>query len=272
MRLLRSLGNLLSGAVLALVLPLSQANAQECVLYSGLNHCGLGSARVSLTSTGVRVDNGTTTGQDGVAINTGQATNWTAATFVEGDGTSTASRTVLSSVSEGSSTSTATLDQRGDQVSYASTFTGAGSGTTYSLLVYRQGILQASVGGVRSGTIGVISVPNPGWTPYCRPVGQTYNQCINSCIQNRYINCNYCSIPCRNTFHTTPRASCEWRFDVAHPSLRLPDGRIVQGDSIVMSEEVNAPSQYPYLGFDQIRIQTTAKTTLISNESVVSAK
>jgi hypothetical protein len=225
---------------------------------------------VSVGEKGVQVENGSTSGEDGVAIHTGLATNWTAATFIETE--EPESKTVLSSVSEGSTTSTATIEQREESIAYSSTFTGAGDETTYSMLVYNRGVLQAAVGGVRSGGGGVINTrPNPGWTPYCRPIGQSYSRCLNSCRSAGYISCNYCSRPCRNTFNTSPLGACQWRFDLAYPAVSLPDGRVVRADEVVMTEEVHGPTNYPYLGFDQIQLQTTAKATTVTNESVVNA-
>ena len=49
MRLSVNLRAALCTAVLSLVVPLSQAQAQECVKFQDLNHCGIGAATVSAT-------------------------------------------------------------------------------------------------------------------------------------------------------------------------------------------------------------------------------
>ncbi|HYI00403.1 hypothetical protein [Hyalangium sp.] len=262
-----SLGKSLWAAIFTLVLPLAQAQAQECVEFQGVNHCGIGAARLSVTDEGLKAESRDTTGKDGVAIHTGLSSNWTAALFSDNAGKD-AQRTILTSVSEGAPTSTATLDTRGETTTYAATFTGSGQESTYSALLYRDGVLQAAVGGIRSGTPGIVSRPNPGWTPACRPYNQNYNSCISSCYSAGYPNCNYCNTPCRNTFHVTPRGACQWRFDLSATSLQLADGRRVEADELVLNEEVRGAASYPYLGFDQILIQSTAASMTIASESV----
>ncbi|WP_426755299.1 hypothetical protein [Myxococcus sp. Y35] len=244
-------------------------------MFSELNHCGIGKARVTATDAGVKVESESGSGQDGVLIHTGLATNWTAATFSQSDRAE--NRMLFSSVSEGSVTSTATIDSNGQENTYAARFTGAGESTTYSAMVYHQGRLQAAIGGIRNGTIGVYEPGpyNPGPVtnnpPNCRSRYQSVSACLTQCSQMGYWNCNYCYIPCASTFHVTPRASCEWRFQVASPVVRLSDGREVAADEIVLSEEVRGPTSYPYLGFDEIHIQSTARTVEIVSESVVPA-
>lgn len=263
---LRRFASALSPAVLALLLPLSPAQAEDCVRFNALNHCGLGSARVSLADKVLRVDTSSTSGEDGVAIDTGLVTDWTAAAFIETD--EPESKTVLSSVSEGVTTSSATIEQQGEAIAY--TFTGKGENTTYSLRVYSGGNLKASLGGIYGGMTGVISHPSLSykWSPSCRPIGQTYMQCRNTC--HRYGSCDYCSRPCGTGFQNVVLGAPSWRFEVAYPSLTLPDGRVVEGDELVMTEESSGTPASP--GFEQILIQTTAKSVILTDESVVSAK
>jgi hypothetical protein len=232
--------------------------------FQGVNHCAIGSARLSLSEEGLKAQSGGATGQDGVAINLGLTSNWTAGTFSESKGDQ---KTVLTSVSEGSPTSTATITTKGETASYSATFTGSGEQSTYSLLVYNRGVLQAAVGGLQGGVISAQAIPGGNWTPSCRPLGQSYNSCLSSCYSHGYPNCNYCSVPCRNTFHVTPRGACQWRFDVPAQRVQLSSGQVVAADEIVMNEEVQGASSYPYLGFDQILIQSTAASTTITSES-----
>lgn len=285
MRFSRKFEKALWAAVFSLALPLgqAQAQAQECVEFSGLRHCGIGDARLSVTDEGLRVDNESGSGQDGMVIHTGLATSWTAGIFGKSDHPDS-ERTVFSSVSEGSTTSTASLVTEGEKTSYAASFTGAGESTTYSVMIYYQGQLQRAIGGVGNGTIGVHEPgprTNPGSVqPYCRARhydsggrtgAQAERACMNDCVSMGYNTCSYCTRPCTATFNTRPNASCEWRFDVAYPYLELADGSEVLGDQIVLSEEVRGPASYPYLGFDEIHIQSTMKAMQIVSESVVSA-
>ncbi len=269
MRLPQGFGNALWAAVFAFALPFAQAQAHECVEFKGLNHCGIGNAQVSASDDGVKVVSDDASGEGGVVIHTGLAIDWTAGFFSESDAPE--NKMLFSSVSEGSVTSTATVETQGAVRTYAASFTGAGESTTYSVLVYNRGQLQASVGGIRNGTIGGQEPvnPGPGPAPYCRPQYQTQDQCKNECQDQRYGSCDYCRIPCRGVFRTLPDAVCQWRFDVPYRRVVLSDGREVEGDELVLTEEVRGPTSYPYLGFDEIRVQSTARTLQIASESVI---
>ncbi|AKQ63277.1 hypothetical protein A176_000189 [Myxococcus hansupus] len=270
MRLLRQYNNTLWAAVFAFTLPFAQAQAQECVEFKGLNHCGIGNAQVSVSDEGLKVVSDDASGKGGVLIYTGLATSWTAGFFSESDADE--NRMLFSSVSEGSVTSTASVETRGKERTYAGSFTGAGESTTYSVLVYQRGRLQAAVGGIRNGTIGGQEPLEPGpIQPYCRPQYQTQQMCEYDCADRGYGSCNYCRNPCQGTFRTLPDAVCQWRFDVAYGRVMLMDGREVEGDEIVLTEEVRGPTSYPYLGFDEIHVQSTARTLRMVSESVIPA-
>ncbi|MFP2904943.1 hypothetical protein ACLESD_07790 [Pyxidicoccus sp. 3LFB2] len=271
MRLSVNLRAALCTAVLSLVVPLSQAQAQECVKFQDLNHCGIGAAKVSATTRGVRIDVAEGTGKDGVAIQLPAAAAWTAEFASEG-----AQRNLFTAVAEGAPVSTATVDSRAEGTTYSATFTGSGEGTTYSVLAYYQGRLQGAVGGVQSGQQGPVGMMIPGgnWTPSCRPRTQNYNTCLAVCAQNQYSNCNYCSTPCRTYVgfaNAVMNSACSWTFAVSEPGVRLPNGEIVRADRLVLHEEVSGPSNYPYLNFNRIDMQTTARSTLITAESFTPA-
>lgn len=268
MSLLRRFGASLSGAVLALVLPLSQAQAQDCVRLKALNHCGIGAAHLSLTGEGVLVENGSYTGEDGVAIHTGPISGWSAAAFVETDAPE--SKTVLSSVSEGTVTSATVIDQRGESIAFGASFTSAGS-KTYAASVYSEGRFIGIQSGISLGFLGPVTYPSLSyrWSPSCRPIGQTYMQCRNVC--HRYGSCDYCSIPCRNGFNRTAYGAAEWRFALAYSNVKLPDGRVLQGDELVLTEELDNPGTAAPV-CDEIRLQTTAKATTLFESFVVGPK
>ncbi|WP_164021291.1 hypothetical protein [Pyxidicoccus trucidator] len=271
MRLSLNLRAALSAALLALLVPISQAQAQDCVKFQDLNHCGIGAAKVSATEKGVRIDVPQATGKDGVAIHLPSAAAWTAEIVSDG-----AQRNLFTAVAEGEPVSTTTVDSQADRTTYSATFTGSGENTTYSVIAYYNGRLQAAVGGVRSGEQGAVGMMIPGgnWTPSCRPRTQTYDACLSSCYANGYSNCNYCSTPCRPYVgfgNAAANSACFWTLAVAEPAVRLPNGQIVRADRIVLHEEVSGPSNYPYLSFNRIDLQTTARSTVITAESVTPA-
>ncbi len=278
MRLLWNFGTPLWAAVFSLALPLAQAQAQDqdCVTFQDLNHCGVGEAYVSATDEGVRIENGDVSGESGVVIHTGMASHWTAGVFSESDAPEHG-KMLLSSVSEGSMTSTATLVTEDGRAAYSTTFTGAGEESTHSALVYYQGQLQGVMTRLHNGGVNVFEpdepvTPWPPPSPSCRPAYQSWNSCMDQCQSMGYWSCNYCYTPCNYSFSVTPRGQCQWTIDLAHPYVELSDGRILQADRLVLSEEVHGPTNYPYLGFDEIHLQTTANVTQIVSESVTPAK
>ncbi|ATB50733.1 hypothetical protein [Corallococcus macrosporus] len=275
MRLLRSLGNPLLAAVFTLAFPLAQAQAQECVEFKGLNHCGVGDAHISVGDEGVRIETGDTSGESGVVIHTGLARHWGAGVFSESD-TPESGRMLLSSVSEGSTTSTASIMTEDGRVSYAATFTGAGEASTHSALIYYQGQLQHAAMRLANGTTGVttpVGPINPGPTPpACRMPSQSWHACMDQCANAGYWDCNYCNVPCDYQFFVTNRGQCQWTIDLPHSYVALEDGSIIPADRLVLSEEVHGPTNYPYLGFDEIHLQTTANLTQIVSESVTPAE
>jgi len=247
MRLLRMLGNSFRAAVFTLVLPFAQGQAQQCVSYQGLQHCTLGTARLSATDTELKVTNGTTSGKDGVAISTGMAETWTAELTTE-TSVSTAQRTVLTSLSDGSATSTATLQNNGDKLEISATYTGAGTNSTFSALVYRGDTLLASVQGLKNAQVAATD--------------------FNSSRSNKDKGMG----PPKG-FHVTSNGECQWTFTGANWDLQLANGQVVTGaDRLVLREEILGAGSYPYLGFDQILVQTTSQFITIGTESVVKAQ
>lgn len=259
-------GAALSVVVSALTLLPSWAHAQACVEYKGLPHCALGSARLTAAADSLQVQNASTLGKDGVAIHTGSASSWIADSFIETD--DSASNTVLTSVSAGAVTSTASITQDAKGISYASAFAGSGKGATYTVAVYYKGAFQASVSGVSNHVTGVISHPSLSyqWSPSCRPIGQSYSQCMNTC--HRYGTCDFCSRPCRTGIHWNP-TGVKQSFSVPYPELTLANGQTVIGDELVVSPDAPPASSAP---INEVRIQTTAKTTTLTQESVVQAR
>ncbi|MFE8598555.1 hypothetical protein [Archangium violaceum] len=248
MRLLRSLVNPCLAAVFTLVLPLAQAQAQQCMSYRGLNHCALGTARLSLLGSDLRADAGSTSGKDGVAINTGLATAWVADTRLDNSIGSTHSL-LLTSVSDGAPTSTATIQMQGDLETYSATFSGAGAESTFSVLVYRDGVLQTAVGGIRNRQMAVqaqrITDPNDANRTNKHPKPRTQ-------------------------FHVLATGACQWSIEDGPRIFTLPNGKIVQGNQLVLTEEIRGPGSYPYLGFEQILFQSTSKSVTFVDTSVIS--
>lgn len=238
-------------------------SAAECVIFEGLEHCSIGEGRLSLDSdeglTISNIQNGS-----GVSISLTGATNWTGTAWL-GTSHDLRQEALLTAVAEGAATSTATLGLEMDRVDLGATFTGSGDASTFSVFIYRDGVLQAGLGGLENGTIGAISI---GGGPGCRPAGQTENECRVICQANGWP-CGYCSTPCRFGFGTLANSACQWQIAMSVRSWRLSDGTTVEGDTVVLTEEVGAAASYPYLNFDEIQLQGTVGAATFISESVV---
>ncbi|WPB76900.1 hypothetical protein KYC5002_48975 [Archangium violaceum] len=262
-------------ALVALALPLSQSQAQQCVEADGLNVCAIGEAQLKqLDESKLELHNLGDEGKDGAAISLGQATKWTAS-FVPLS-TDDSQRTTFTAVSDGAKISTATSRREGDGRAISATFTGSGADSTYTVRVYLQGELQGEVAGVRSGQTGVLTqaraVNSP---PPCRGYRQSVPACYSQCRAAGFGDCSYCDRECAHAVefqnHRIERiGACEWTID-NQPStpVVLTDGTTVEADRIVLLEEIRAAGSYPYLSFEQILLQASGGTAHLGNQTVV---
>lgn len=269
MRLKRVIGNSFWAAALALTMPaMQEAQAQACVKVNGLDHCELDGATVKETTNGVDVETPDTSGKGGVAIHTGAATDWTAGIFTESDEPD--STTILSSVSEGTTTSTIMVEQSGETIHYSVDFSDksakAGLGRGY-VTVYLNDFIVAP--DVPVHYLGRYPWEGQNGRPMCRPWGLTESGCRNWCHKNGYRDCDFCLRSCNWGFSSALGFS-EWRFDLVYGKVHLPDGSVVVGDKIVIRSEAPTPPA-PAQHFDQVHIRTTAKKLSLSNESAVNA-
>lgn len=271
MRLFRRLAQSSLATLFVLALPLSQAQAEECVTFNGLKHCGLGAAQLVVGEKELQVVSPDGSGKDGVAIFTEGSTVWSAGMRHEPSGLDV-EQTVLTGESEGAAASTATLRTEDGKTAFAATFTAATQETsTYTASVFSGGKLVASVGGVRSGDVGLTRTASRisygGIPPTCTNEG--YSACQQSCRVAGYLNCNYCSIPCRRTFHRGDLGACIWTFQEQRASFTLSQhgaaATVVEGDMVELREEIDPSGSYPYLDFDRILVESTSKVTTLSD-------
>src|SRR5262245_4749357 len=118
------------------------------VVFQGLKHTAVGTAmlRLDAAAGALVVDPLDPGGRDGVAVELGEATHWSARTRVTAD---RARPAMLSwnAMADGVRISTATMRLAGDGVALGASFTG-GTESTYSAQVYRDGRLVGAVGSV----------------------------------------------------------------------------------------------------------------------------
>lgn len=248
---------LLAGLVLA-----APAQAQ-CVPYQGIDHCPVGSAVLSAGSNGLTVSGLGAEGNDGVISRFDPTTFWNAQIALPAGPDST-TETHFSSISAGEVTSELNIAPENGRLHLEATFTGDAATSTYSVLIYKDGILQGSLGGFSgdpgqgkvtgkaSGANGLENVTQrialyvdgiymgqidePWWWPWV-------------------------------SFGIANGGGCIWGLQTVNDvTFSLPDGNNVVGDEVRFMEDVRGPGHYPYLGFEAIETRTTAESFTVVNE------
>jgi hypothetical protein len=80
----KSIGRFLAPAALVLALP-GMALAADCAEIYGIEHCAIGKARLSTTSSGLEVTDFGAAGMDGVSLRLERATSWEMNAEVKGN-------------------------------------------------------------------------------------------------------------------------------------------------------------------------------------------
>ncbi|MCY1078151.1 hypothetical protein [Archangium lansingense] len=274
MRSLRSLGNSYWVALVALVLPVAQSHAQQCVKSEGLSICAIGKAQVrQADETSVLLTNLGAAGTDGASVSLGQATDWTAA--YETSSKDPEQKTTFTAVSDGAAISSTTSVKKGDTREISATFSGSGADSTYMVQAYRQGELVAQVSRIPNGVVAARALPIGGGTgPSCRPYYQTVPDCLANCNVMHYGSCAYCDVRCARPigFHNVRDqallGACRWIIRDAVTPVVLADGTTVEADELVLTEEVRASGSYPYLSFERILFQTSGGSARLGDQTV----
>ena len=243
--------------VLTLLVTAAPVAAEDCASFDGVEHCALGSSTLSQTPEGLSVEGIGDAPENGVALSFGNATSWRAAADARGNGSGTASLRTAA-IADGQTTSTATIQQAGERIELSATYTGAGAQSTYSALVYNDGVFQRGVGGLannqRAAYVDYNDPLNP-WNPY-EPIHwfdwwwwwPWHGWGFDILSTNQ---------------------ACQWTVQLEEPvSFHLADGSQVMGDEIRLVEEVTEPGGYVYLSFDGITAQGDLESLVFTSESV----
>jgi hypothetical protein len=215
------------------------------VVFQGLRHTPVGTATLRLDSANATlvVDPMDPAGGDGVAVELGEATSWSARSRV------TANRTlpaVLSwnAMSDGVSISASSMRLVGDSFEIGASFS-SGSRSTYSAQVYSNGVLVGAAGGVPSSAHIVVPIS------FCHAFGE-----ILDC-------------PITIEFHNTQNVVCLWKTVLKGSApFRLPNGAVLTGNELQLVEEVRPAASYAYLFFNTMLMRSNAHSIAISSETV----
>lgn len=249
---------LFSAFALAAALLAGPALAQDCVEFQGIDHCPVGEATLGLSEDGLVVQN--QGGVSGVSSRFSPTVHWNGQMeFPPG----LPHQTTLSSISGGETTSRLLIEPEGNGFRARATFTGASEQPTYSVLIYRDGVLQGALGGFDGSEPGK-SADRPT-KPATRGDGPQDKVAL-------YVDGIYwgeIDIWWWWDFHffIAPPGGCNWgmSFSQAVP-FQLPNGEQVLGDQVVFAEDVRGDGHYPYLGFESIETATTAPGFTITDE------
>ncbi|WP_375755941.1 hypothetical protein [Corallococcus exercitus] len=274
MRLFRRLAHSGLATLFALALPLAQAQAQDCVLFSGMKHCSVGGAKLVVDGKELLAQLPDASGKDGVSVDTEQAKGWSAAVAHEPSGEARES-TVKTVVSGGKVVGTSIVTDTSEGQEFSASFVDAdGKPTTYSAMVFLGGKLVASVSGLPSGSVGAKSIAGFG-RPACTTLN--YRACMKLCGGGS-IECNYCKIPCRHAVDSNPWVLGNGQYPHLDFSYQSPFGPFSVGDTIkampeiVMGDLLVLVSDVPSAGdaqdIDQVLVQSTAKAVSLSGETV----
>lgn len=244
------------------------AAAQACVDYQGINHCPVGDASLGLApdGSGLEVSNLGREGSDGVLSIFGGATQWSA--DVEFSNPSLQPSTIaLTARANGEATSRATVRPVEGGYLLQASFTGETTASTYSALIYKGGVLQASVGGIRSaGSSSKLkalpTAPTSGF--------ENTNAAVAVYVDGMYwgeLDLD------RNWWWWTwgfgimSNGGCTWGLQMHRAeTFSLPDGSTAEGDEIVLIEEVRGSGHYPYVSFDSIEVTSSVEGMKVTSE------
>jgi hypothetical protein len=211
------------------------AATSACLTFAELEHCPIASATLELAADRLTVRNPASSNAAGVAIELPDARTWSGAMrVVFAGGANDIWR--AESLAGGVATSEVEARRSGNGFAFAAAFTGNMEMRTYSAIVYRDGVLQGSMGNIPSRTQGI----------WIRTDRET-----------------------TSLFVVNPSGGCSWEFRYAGPAvpMKLASGLEVMGDEVRLVEEVKPSGGYPYTTFDGLtfrgdftRIDFTAET------------
>lgn len=231
----------LAASTAALLLTASPAAAGKgCVSFSNLEHCPIGKAGLALSGETLQISGTGAEGQDGVAVTLSDARDWQAGVrFSDGD---SSPRVALGASAGGEEISRAEIVTTDDGTHLSATFTGSDGPGTYSILVYRDGTLVGSQGGVDASRYLNIDEWFDLYWELWDLIG----------FQNRMAN-----------------GACVWTFGFSEAlRLTLPDGVEVEGDAVELVEEVgDGAGHYPYVAFDGITLRSSRDLQITSEEA-----
>ena len=228
------------------------ASAQDCVSFQGIDHCPIGKSSLRASQGGLSVANN----GDGAGVSSRfqPTVFWNSHMEIAGG---MQHSTALSSISGGETTSRLFIEPEGDTLRLRSEFTGASGDSTYSVLIYRDGVLQGSLGNLSGG--GSSATVADALTKRAPNVG---NSDIIADPMDEWFYLYWWL-----HFFISPMGGCNWGIGMdAAVSFLMPDGSTVVGDEIRFSEDIAGSGHYPYLGFEAIDTVSTASSLRITEE------
>ncbi|MCH9650459.1 MAG: hypothetical protein K0U98_19655 [Deltaproteobacteria bacterium] len=239
--------SVLVGAVFCLLSAAQAFASENCISFQDLEHCSIGSAVLETSPEGLVVSGLGSEGEDGVSTQFTAAQHWRMRARLGSAGDQQLSFTFGSG---GEAISRVILEQQGDSLRMGAEYTGAGTASSFSVLVYNDGQFEGGAGG--------IFFPGPDGTP--DELDEFWTELI------------WLLLDLEVGFQIAPNGGCE--LDIYSQNVtevRLPNGQVVFGDEVRLVEEVEGPGHYPYMGFDAVHTQGTVDSLTILEEVIQGA-
>ena len=255
------------------------AMAQPCVPFFDMLHCPLGSADLGVSRDGQSLEASGLgpQGEDGVASHFEPSTFWNGQTRFLGEPNGAPS-VHLSAVSGGTVTSQMSLDTDGDVYYLNASFTGQAENSTYSMLVYREGVLQGAAGGIPSASSAASAKARtaPAAGPFSSAPQTLCSDCqpdlsaIIAALDAAMLEWLAWIDSFGWGFGIQNNGGCTWGASLpAAARVTLPDGNEYIGDEIRLVEEVPASGHYPYVSFESIETRTSAESVSFIEQSTI---
>jgi hypothetical protein len=239
----RGIGILAVAATAALAASPSAGASAKCVDFDGLRHCAVGGATLELTKqSSLIVHNAGGDIKAGLSIDVPDVRAWHGHTSIDFAG---GANDVFKadSISDGVVTSRAQIKRNGQRFQFTAAFTGSVENRAYRVDVLLNGAQQGVAENVPSGLDGGAATTG-AYIEYDMDVFD---------------------------FIVQPNGACQWdmHFSTAggHP-ITLPNGLVVMGDEIRMTEQVKPAGAYPYTTFDGLVFQGNFRALDFASEFV----
>ena len=230
-----------TAAAVALTLVGAQSAHANCITYQGINHCSIGSAHLSISNGVLTATNLGSNALDGVEASFSGVTHWDATMNIPNP--SVGDRARFSAISHGQTTARADLRLTPGGLVVTTSFTGGNGSSTVE--IYDHGVLANTLPMPDDGRGPIIIGPID--FPPTDPFPDPWPPIID--------------------FDVTALGACSYGFRFQGGVTVTVGSQTFSATNVVIRENLSG-SQYPYVSFDRMQIQTNGPTLEIPDTNV----